>query len=116
VEPIDLYLYYRLGSAMRTILGWDSDGKATFGSLVLQAFEAHGAIEELNKSGLEHSISAAKDLSEKLFNLPQRDSEGRALFDKEVEQYKISQAEQAVRDLQAILIAYALMAGHPKQQ
>src|SRR6266404_2343755 len=104
VEPVDPYSYFRLGAAMKDLLNM-ADEPGSLGNVILTVFEARQALDELVKSGLEHSKAAARDLLETLRSISQdaRDEEGAIDWNKPVQSYRVSHIKQRVRELEIIL-------------
>ena len=106
MEPVDPYFYYRLGVAMKELLIIKDEPTPTFRDIFFQIIDAHNALDELMKSGLEHSKTAATDVKNRLYELPSdtRDENGNINFNQSLTQWRISNVKQAVRDFQTILI------------
>ena len=54
MEPIDAFSYYRLGAPMRDLAAIPEQPES-LGGILYAVFEAQQALDELMKSGLEHS-------------------------------------------------------------
>lgn len=104
MESVDPFSYYRLGAAMTELLALKEDNTLTFNQMFRQLIESESAIDDLMKSGLEHSKSIARDLLSSLYSLPDRDEQQQIIWNQPLTTWKIGTVKRHVRDLRTVLI------------